>query len=426
MRIWILCTGEPVPFLPEEEGKRFLRAGKLAQYLNQQGHEVVWWTTRFDHYRKTFRNVIPNKLVQTAQDGPNIIFLESCGYQRHIGLKRFIDHWQVGRAFRRLASLHDKPDVILTSFPLVELCHETVKYGIAHNVPTILDIRDLWPDVIYERLHNKLGISVNGFLLPYEIMCKSAFRRADYVIGITKGVKDWCYKRFGRSEAKRSVDRFFRQFKAKPNQTEVNDEATMQYWLGKGVDLNAPVIRCVWSGSLIVDSDGLTLLRAIENLPDGIEERLQIIIAGDGTLVPEIKVIADKHPVLKYVGWIENTEMNTLLEHSHIGLLCYLDRYDFQISTPNKVIDYCAAGMRILTNLTGEVTSLAQDQDYIVHYKTADVDSLTQTLIDISDNRVKFSKKSKITHAIFDVEFDAKNVLPAFETFLEQTVKTAN
>ena len=421
MRIWILCTGEPVPFLAEEAGKRFLRAGKLAQYLHQQGHEVIWWTTRFDHYGKSFRNVAPNTPVRPDTNGPEIVFLESCGYQRHIGPRRFFDHWQVGRAFRRLAPLQEKPDVILTSFPLVELCNETVEYGRKHNVPTILDIRDLWPDVIYERLHDKLGISLNGFLVPYERRCKSAFRQADHVIGITKGMKDWCYARFGRPEQKRAVDGVFRQFKPKPAQAEISDEATLQYWLGKGIDLNAPVLRCVWSGSLIIDSDGPTLLRAIEQLPEGIEGELQIIIAGDGSLVPEIKEIAAMHPVLKYVGWIENTEMNVLLEHSHIGLLCYLDRFDFQVATPNKVIDYCAAGMRILTNLTGEVTSLAQDQDYIVHYTTADVISLSQTLIRLSEDRKTYSVRSDVARAIFDKKFNAEHALPAFEAFLQQT-----
>lgn len=425
MRIWILCTGEPVPFLPEEAGKRFLRAGKLAQYLHQQGHEVTWWTTRFDHYGKSFREVPANQPVRPSPDGPSIVFLESCGYKRHIGPRRFFDHWQVGRAFRRLAPLQEKPDVILTSFPLVELCHETVQYGRKHNVPTILDIRDLWPDVIYERLHDKLGISLNGFLLPYERLCKSAFRQADHVIGITKGMKDWCYARFGRSEERRIVDGVFRQFKPRPTQVEISDQATLQYWLDKGVDLNAPVLRCVWSGSLIIDSDGPTLLRAIEQLPEGIEDRLQIIIAGDGSLVPEIQAIALKHPVLKYVGWIESAELNALLEHSHIGLLCYLDRFDFQVATPNKVIDYCAAGMRILTNLTGEVASLSEDKDYIVQYKTADVASLSEVLIRLSDERVKFSTKSEAARAIFDAEFDAEHALPAFEAFLIKTSEQA-
>lgn len=419
MRIWIFCTGEPVPFLSEESGQRFLRAGKLAQYLHQQGHEVTWWTARFDHYQKQFRPVAENCPVRPSRDGPNMIFLESCGYKRHIGPRRFFDHWQIGRAFRKVAGQQDKPDIIIASFPLIELCHEVVIYGKEHNVPTVIDIRDLWPDIIYERLKEKIGFSTRWLFRPYERMCKVIFQQADHVIGITKGMQEWCYDRFGRSVSKKQTDGIFRQFKVRPAPLGEANSKYQDYWTAKGVDLNAPVVRCVWSGSLIQDSDGHTLLKAIQALPDGIEHKLQIIIAGDGSLVPEIQAVAAECPTLKYVGWIGNDEMNVLLEKSHIGLLCYLDRFDFNLATPNKVIDYCAAGLRILTNLTGEVAALSPDLDYIVPYRTGDALDLARLLQNIANDPERFYPKSDIAHEIFNHKFDAEKVLPAITKYLE-------
>lgn len=420
MRVWIFCTGEPVPFLPEESGQRFLRAGKLAQYLHKQGHEVTWWTARFDHYQKQFRPVAKNCLVRPLEDGPNMIFLESCGYQRHIGPKRFFDHWQIGRVFRKIADQQEEPDIIIASFPLIELCYEVVNYGKKHSIPTVIDIRDLWPDIIYERLKEKTRFSIRWLFRPYERKCQVIFQQTDHVIGITKGMQEWCYDRFGRSTKKKLTDGAFRQFKTRPATLSGTNSKYQDFWKAKGVDLNAPVIRCVWSGSLIRDSDGPTLLKAIQALPDGIENKLQIIIAGDGSLVPDIQAVAAKCPVLKYVGWIGSDEMNVLLEESHIGLLCYLDRFDFNLATPNKVIDYCAAGLRILTNLSGEVASLSPDPDYIIPYRTGDARNLASLLQSISDDPKRFYPKSDVAHEIFNHKFDAEKVLPAITDYLER------
>ena len=45
-----------------------------------------------------------------------------------------------------------KPDIILTSIPSIELSKVAVKYANKFNIPIVLDIRDLWPDVFFEIL----------------------------------------------------------------------------------------------------------------------------------------------------------------------------------------------------------------------------------------------------------------------------------
>jgi hypothetical protein len=224
MRVWVLCTGEPIPFLAAESGDRFLRAGRLAGYLTERGHEVIWWTARFDHFTKTHRDIESNKVLDLGVNAPKMVFLESVGYQNNISLRRFMDHWQIGRAFRNLSAQLEKPDVIISSFPLVELCDEAVEFGKKNNVPVILDIRDLWPDALYERLQQKIGISGQGLFFPYERLCRRTFHNADRVIGITHGIQNWCYDRFGRPEQYKSVDKFIRQFKDRPQDHREDQE----------------------------------------------------------------------------------------------------------------------------------------------------------------------------------------------------------
>ena len=51
LRIWIIKIGEPVPVCPGNY--RLMRAGMLAQIAVNRGHDVLWWTSAFEHFTKT-------------------------------------------------------------------------------------------------------------------------------------------------------------------------------------------------------------------------------------------------------------------------------------------------------------------------------------------------------------------------------------
>ena len=45
-----------------------------------------------------------------------------------------------------------RPDLILCSYPTIELSVEAVRYGRTHGIPVVLDVRDLWPDIVLDLL----------------------------------------------------------------------------------------------------------------------------------------------------------------------------------------------------------------------------------------------------------------------------------
>jgi len=51
MKIWLVTIGEPVP-VHEGVRDRLCRTGYFAHLLANHGHNVVWWTSTFDHFRK--------------------------------------------------------------------------------------------------------------------------------------------------------------------------------------------------------------------------------------------------------------------------------------------------------------------------------------------------------------------------------------
>ena len=81
-----------------------------------------------------------------VESGLEIQFLHGRMYTKNVSVARLLNHLEIARQFRRLSTREGTPDVILSSYPTIELCDEAVQYGTRHNVPVLLDIRDLWPD----------------------------------------------------------------------------------------------------------------------------------------------------------------------------------------------------------------------------------------------------------------------------------------
>ena len=413
MRAWIIKTGEPMPHLPDEAGNRLFRAGLMAQTLHERGHAVTWWSSQFHHQLKIMRDVPASVPLRPNSKGPEMIFLPSRGYASHLSLRRFLDHRDTRRAFAALAPTQPRPDVILCAWPTIDLAFAVVEFGRANNIPVILDIRDLWPDIFYERITAKTGLPFKRYFFPWERMGRKAMQGADGVISITHGMLEWGQKRFARKGNPR--DRVFYQSQSSTTVTE-----DMTFWTDKGVDLDGPKTRLVWAGTLISDLDIQTLLEAIETLPEAAANELEFVFCGSGDLSARIEEMARRLPHVKFGGWASQGALSALYDRSHIGMMCYLDRFDFQLSIPNKVADFTRSNLCILTNLKGEMQRVLGPDDLLIPYPTGDVAALRAKLIEIAENPAIYRTPAPKARALFDRLFDAGAVMPEFADYMEQ------
>ena len=90
MKVWILQTGEPLH--TDSAGLRPMRAMNLSNALIAKGHQVVLWSSDFDHFSKKHRT----GKTSTIQYSENleIRVIASRGYKSHVGLSRLFDHAQ--------------------------------------------------------------------------------------------------------------------------------------------------------------------------------------------------------------------------------------------------------------------------------------------------------------------------------------------
>src|SRR6185503_20791356 len=99
VRVWLVTIGEPLP--SDGPNERLLRAGILANELSKRSHEVVWWSSTFDHVRKKQRFREDTDL--TLPNGVLLRLLHGCGYARNVSLRRLLDHAQLAYKFENKA-----------------------------------------------------------------------------------------------------------------------------------------------------------------------------------------------------------------------------------------------------------------------------------------------------------------------------------
>lgn len=84
VRVWLVVDGEP---LPTDGGDvRLHRMGMIAETLSAKKHDVVWWTTTWDHYKKKTREGFDLEVALN----PNCVLkmIHSCGYKKNISFQR--------------------------------------------------------------------------------------------------------------------------------------------------------------------------------------------------------------------------------------------------------------------------------------------------------------------------------------------------
>ena len=92
MKIWILQTGEPLHI--DQDNSRTMRGMNLANKLVEKGHNVILWSSTFNHRNKSHR-FSQDKVIK-INENLELILIHSPGYQSNVSFKRIYDHFILG------------------------------------------------------------------------------------------------------------------------------------------------------------------------------------------------------------------------------------------------------------------------------------------------------------------------------------------
>jgi len=415
MRIWLITVGEPLPI--DGKNDRLHRAGILAGILQKQGNNVVWWTSTVDHVRKKQR-FKTDKFVRLSSN-LRLVCLYSILYRKNISFRRIINHIGIARKFRMLSKQEEKPDIILCSFPTIELSAEAIRYGCTLTVPVVLDVRDLWPDLFLDSTPKSLRPLARVALAPMFRTARKAFRGASAITGVTAEFVEWGIRRAGRLRG--PSDSVFPMGYSSTIPTKQEIATAEKFWSKHNVgNENQEFIVCFF-GTFGRQFDLNTVIEAARKLDDT-ETCIRFVLCGSGDNLNKYKHLAKGCKNILFPGWVGQPEIWTLMRMASVGLAPYISTNNFMLNIANKPIEYMSAGLPVVSSSKGALEKLLSTHGCGITCQYGDADALAAILHDLHENRQRLQKLSDNALALFKDRFMAEKVYGEMSHYLERIV----
>jgi glycosyltransferase involved in cell wall biosynthesis len=398
MKIWIVKSGEALPI--DGPSPRIMRAGMLAEALIAAGHEVTWWASTFDHFKKVQR--MPADVSKRLSEKYLIKLIWSIGYRKNIGLSRLVSHAHLAYRFCRAISREAKPDLIFAAMPTIESAVASARYARANRIPLVIDIRDLWPDLFVNGVPSGLRTIAQLGLVPYNLLLRYALCSATAIFGISPAYLKWALLKARRSE--NSLDRIF----------------SLGYMPGKVPFRQIPQTKICWFlGSFGHTYDLDTIIEAAAELARAGRRDIRFVLSGAGERFDPIKSrIQNLHlENVELTGWLSRDQIAEMMERSYLGLACYSTIATQGI--PNKIIEYLSAGLPVISSLKGEASDLILKHQCGVNYDPGNKQSLMAAITSVCDDVTQWRCFQVNGLALFNELFNAKKIYPSMVGDLE-------
>ncbi len=411
MRVWLVTIGEPLPI--DSANERLLRTGIVAEALVARGHDVVWWTSAFNHSLKSFR---ANE-DRSIQLGPKLRLelLYGGGYRRNISIDRIRDHRRLAARFQELAASAPPPDIIQCSFPPVELSLAAVEFGRSKGIPVILDIRDLWPDVFWDVAPRVLRPVARFATQHWTRDVRRACAGASHIWGHAPAFVEWGLEHAGRAGT--SHDRVFPHAYVDWQPSDAQRREAEATWDSLGVRRDDGSTTVCFTGTIGHQFDMETVLDAAAQLR---AHPIRFVMCGTGDQLDRLRQRAAGLSNCIWPGWRTRFEIWTLLRRASIGLAPYIRRTDFLATIPNKAAEYFSANLPVALSLDeGLLHGLLHEYDCGFSY-AGNAAVLAEHLRRLHVDRDTLTRMSANARTLFDRRFRAdivyREMIDALET----------
>jgi glycosyltransferase involved in cell wall biosynthesis len=381
----------------------------LAQAFCQAGHEVVWWSSTFNHQLRKQR--FNSSVTIIPYENLKIRLLHGPGYKKSVSYGRLRHNKIVAnRFFSELSGASEtaKPDVVYCCLPTLELCEQVMYFSLRNCIPYVIDIRDQWPSVY-------LTIVPPLFHGPAKILLSREFSRARRILANAEAILavSAANLMWGLELANRQASGFDRCFPLGYLGEHNSNESPGACGLGaehirRIADEKAVVITFI--GSFSEAYDLKNVCRAARQLNSTNEANVMFIMVGSGEQEKKLRSNFSNIPNLVFTGWLDQKSISWILNHTSVGICPYNSKRP--ITLPNKPFEYMAAGLPILSSLEGEFRTLLENKSIGLHYKLGEDSDLTEKILWILSHPRELEKMGENAKKVFKTDYDAKRIYP--------------
>lgn len=409
-RIWLVKIGETLPIGTNQ--KRLLRTGLLAAILAKDGHDVTFWSSTFDHFNKKHHFSDDKDII--TEDGYRLKLLNGKAYYKNVSIDRVINHSQIAKKLKeQIYAEVNKPDIIVCSYPTVELAYECVKFGKKLGIPVLLDIRDLWPDIFFQELLP--GPLKNIALAGFNIFFRKhsyALKNATGLIGITKNILLW-----GLNYADRDQGSSDHVFHLSYNRilSDCNPDALKRLEKKMIIFNNEKLYVCLIGTISSFKFDFDPIIKAAELLQKN-NSNVEFLICGDGENLGELKLKCADLRNINFTGWIDQEEINCIMLKSSVGLAPYRNTFTYLTSIPSKISEYFSYGLTVLSGLGGDLKEYIEENNAGWYYDSET--TLFNHLNTLAENKDMLDNFGANNLRLFEQNFKSSVVYDKFKNII--------
>ena len=329
-----------------------------------------------------------------------IRLIPSSGYIKNISVQRLYDHamlaMNLNKALKKEIIL---PDVAFIGYPPIEFAYVAQIWLKNKNIPTMLDIKDLWPEIFISSFHKIFRNFIKIFLFPYFYLAKKVINNATVVSSMTNAFLSYTINLYGRKVSEKDLAFPFSNPKIKVSSDDLN--ANKKWWLDNWID-QKKLFRISYVGNISSNID----IASIKEAALYFEKKIEFVICGDGPLFEFYKKKFNGILNVKFPGRVNQLKAAGLYELSQAMIIPYKNSKDFQLSLPNKFIDALTYGLPVISPLSGEVAKMINKHNIGVSYgkpfNLTLIDALS-TLLKNDLNKI-VNNSRKIYHEKFSFE----------------------
>lgn len=374
MKVWLVNPFDGLP----GEAFRPGRYAFLGRLLAERGHKVTWWSSNFYHTTKSFRSNDQTS-IQTV-DNLQIVLVKTPRYDRNVCLGRIWNHYVFAREFKAQAGkCRQSPEVIIASAPPLLAANAALTLARRCDARVIIDVQDLWPEAFETAIPHGLRPLARTFLLPMiRRLADRTYDRADRISAVcntmlTRGLSVSRDKGKGIAVPLGVDIDFYRQCL---DQRDVDlpymKRDQSEFW-------------AAYIGTIGISYDIKTILEAAHGLSAAYPS-IRFLIAGDGPQSQEMQDLARSMGLgnVTFTGIMSYIRLTHLLCQCDVGIIAVVP--GSRISMPNKLFDYMAAGLPLISSLTGECEALVAKEGIGLQYEAGDAQSLRTAVLHFYDN----------------------------------------
>lgn len=401
-KVKVIIVAMSVSF-PNEKGAAS-RFYSMADTLKNAGYDVLLITGSFNHGQKCQRD---EKSIECEFDYK---IVHQPSYKSNISIRRVASLVIFRRNVQKLiADLEG--DVLISTIPDNFTTVKIFKQAKKKGWNKILDIEDLWPEVMEMYLDTKKIGMLKPLLFPYRISAWQAYKYADAYVGTSIE-----YTRYGIRYDKRNA--------RKPQKTVfVGNNIAL---FDKGVRDNRKKIYektgfwVTYAGTIGVSYDIKTIIDSAILLKKNGYEDIYFKILGDGETKDDMEEYAALYDCnVEFFGFQPYEVMAAYLAASDIVVNSFVK--DAPQSIVTKIGDYLASGRPMINTCSSiEMRHLVDHYKVGVNVEAEDDEILEKAIIDLYESPEKRKVLGDNARVLAERKFDRKKAYKEVVNLIEE------